>query len=131
MNEQRELRWDSPTSESGKVLPPAVPSEDHLGGVRDENNVLVLTGDETGEMVYLGKGSGKLPIAAALRNDVIGLFPPSHSRTGRFPRAVVLRKAPRFATFPVREAGASVLADDEREGAIPLLESMVWPAARR
>jgi len=95
--------------------------------VRSENNVVLLAGEETGEMVYLGKGSGCLPVAAALLNDVIGLYHARHSWTGRFPRAGVTPRPPRFATFLAREGGASVLSDTEQEGAIPLLESLIWP----
>ncbi len=107
------------------VLPLAVPSESHLGSVRAESNVVILAGEETGEMVYLGKGSGRLPVAAALLNDVIGLFHSSHSWTGRFPRADRAPAAPRFSTFLVREAGATVLSDEEKECAVPLLDSLV------
>jgi homoserine dehydrogenase len=117
----------NPESPIAGVLPLAVPADGHLGNVRGENNVVVLTGEETGEMVYIGKGSGKLPVATALLNDVIGLYHPSHSWTGRFPRAGVHLRAPRFATFVVREEGATVLTDIEQPGAVPLLESLIWP----
>jgi homoserine O-acetyltransferase len=117
----------NPESPVAGVLPLAVPADGHLGNVRGENNVVVLTGEETGEMVYLGKGNGKLPVATALLNDVIGLYHPSHSWTGRFPRAGVHLRAPRFATFVVREEGATVLTDIEQPGAVPLLESLIWP----
>ncbi len=109
------------------VQPLAVPAEGHLGSVRSENNVVVLAGEETGEMVYIGKGSGRLPVAAALLNDIIGLYHPSHSWTGRFPQAGFRPLAPRFGTFLARKDGAAVLTDMEQEGAIPLLESMMWP----
>jgi homoserine dehydrogenase len=115
---------ESPTA---GVLPLAVPAEGHLGSVRTENNVVVITGEETGEMVYLGKGSGRLPVAAALLNDVIGLYHSRHSWTGRFPRAAFELQAPRFATFLAREDRATVLTDTWKEGAVPLLESMIWP----
>lgn len=117
----------SPEFPVAGVLPLAVPAEGHLGSVRAENNVVLLAGEETGEMVYLGKGSGRLPIAAALLNDVVGLFHPRHSWTGRFPRAGFAPRPARFATFLVREGGATVLSDTEQAGAIPLLESLIWP----
>jgi len=109
------------------VLPLAVPADGHLGTVRAQNNVVVLTGDDTGEMVYLGMGSGRLPVAAALLNDVIGLYHPRHSWTGRFPRSGFGPRAPRFATFLVREGEMTVLSDTEQPGGIPLLESLIWP----
>lgn len=112
------------------VLPMAVPAESHLGSVRAENNVVALAGEETGELVYLGKGSGQLPVATALLNDVIGLFHSSHSWTGRFPRASFGFQAPRFATFLAREGGVTVLTDTEQDGSVPLLESLIWPHRR-
>jgi homoserine dehydrogenase len=112
------------------VLPVAVPAESHLGSVRAENNVVVLAGDDTGELVYLGKGSGRLPVAAALLNDVIGLFHPRHSWTGRFPRANFGFQALRFVTFLTREGGVTVLTDTEQENCVPLLESMIYPYRR-
>jgi len=112
------------------VLPVAVPAEGHLGSVRAENNVVVLAGEDTGELVYLGKGSGRLPVAAALLNDVIGLFHPSHSWTGRFPRAHFGFDAPRFATFLAREGGVTVLTDTGHGNCVPLLESMIHPYRR-
>ena len=115
---------DAPTA---GVLPLAVPAEGHLGSVRADNNVVLLAGAETGELVYLGKGSGRLPIAAALLNDVIGLFHPSHSWTGRFPPAASRPRAPRFATFLAREGGNCVLTDGYQGNSIPLLESLIWP----
>ena len=82
-------------------------------------------------MVHLGKGSGRLPVAAALLNDVLGLYHPSHSWTGRFPRGQSAPRAPKFARFLTREGGASVLRDECQEGAIPLLEALIWPHVRR
>jgi len=119
--------FKGPESPIAGVLPLAVPAEGHLGSVRAENNVIVLAGEETGEMVYLGAGSGRLPVATALLNDVIGLFHPHHSWTGRFPRPETGLTPPRFATFIGRESGATVLTDKGREGSVPLLESLIWP----
>ncbi|MBZ5534751.1 MAG: homoserine O-acetyltransferase [Acidobacteriia bacterium] len=120
------LFMTSPESPTAGVLPLAVPAEGHLGSVRTDNNVVVLAGEETGEMVYLGKGSGRLPVAAALLNDVIGLYHSRHSWTGRFPRAAFELHAPRFATFLARDDRATVLTDTPREGSIPLLDSLIW-----
>ncbi len=117
----------SPESPIAGVLPLAVPAEGHLGSVLTENNVVVLAGEETGEMVYLGKGTGRLPVASALLNDVIGLYHSSHSWTGRFPRAAFQLRTPRFAAFLARVNGTTVLTDVEKEGAVPVLESLIWP----
>jgi homoserine O-acetyltransferase len=117
----------SPEAPTIGVQPVAVPADGHLGSTRAENNVVLLAGEETGEMVYLGKGSGRLPVAAALLNDVIGLYHPRHSWTGRFPRAQSPPRAPKFATFLTRERGATVLSDEQQEGSIPLLDALIWP----
>ncbi len=107
------------------VMPLAVNAEGHLGSVRAENNVIVLEGEETGELVYLGRGSGHLPVATALLNDLIGLHHPAHSWTGRYPRAAFKPDPPRFATFLVREAGAAFLTDEASDNAIPVLDSLL------
>jgi homoserine dehydrogenase len=107
------------------VLPVAVPAEGHLGAVRGENNVIVIDEGDAGEMVHLGHGAGSMPVATAVLNDIIGLFNPSRSWTGRYPRAECAPAAPRFANFLARERGATVITDAEVEGAVPLLESML------
>lgn len=112
-----------PGGPAAGVLPVAVPAESHLGGVRGDNNVVVLDGGDAGEMVYLGRGTGNLPIASAALNDLIGLFHPAHSWTGRFPRAAHLPSAPRFAHFLAREGNAAVITDDPLPGSIPVLGS--------
>jgi homoserine O-acetyltransferase len=110
------------------VLPAAVPADSHLGGVRGVDNAIVLRGEETGELVHLGKGSGNLPVATALLNDLIGLFRPGHSWTGRFPPAGYAPAAPGFSRFLARAADGSV---GVVEGAppnadlVPLLDSML------
>jgi hypothetical protein len=77
----------------------AVPAEGHLGGVHGEDNVVVLDRGEEGELVQLGRGSGVLPVATAALNDLVGLFHPSRSWTGRYPRAAAPPAAPAFARW--------------------------------
>jgi homoserine O-acetyltransferase len=105
------------------VLPAAVAAQGHLGGVRGADNVIVLAGEETGELVHLGRGGGQLPVATALLNDLIGLFHPSHSWTGRFPPAGFAPVAPEFSRWLVREGGVSI-GERATPGAIPLRDSM-------
>ena len=105
------------------VLPAAVAAGGHLGGVRGADNVIVLTGEETGELVHLGRGGGQLPVATALLNDLIGLFQPDHSWTGRYPLAGFAPVAPGFTRWLVREGDVSV-GERPTAGAIPLLESL-------
>ncbi len=106
------------------VLPAAVSAESHLGRVRGDNNVVVLGGEEIGELVYLGRGSGRRPVATALLNDLVGLFHPSHSWTGRYPPASTSPARPRFERFVVRDGGKVVFSDTMTEGAVPVLESL-------
>jgi hypothetical protein len=110
-------------------MPLAVPAEGHLGGVRGENNVIVVDEGEAGEMVHLGLGAGSLPVATAALNDLIGLFNPARSWTGRYPRAEHLPHAPRFVHYLARELGATVITDTPGRGAVPLLDSLI--GARR
>jgi homoserine O-acetyltransferase len=112
------------------VMPLAVPAQGHLGGVSGVDNVIVLSGEETGELVHIGKGSGHLPVATALLNDLIGLYHPSHSWTGRFPPAGFSPAQPRFANFLVREHGATMLDDENVNGGIPVLESLIRESAQ-
>jgi homoserine O-acetyltransferase len=107
------------------VMPLAVPAEGHLGGLRGDNNVIVVDEADAGEMVHLGPGAGSLPIATAALNDLIGLFNPSRSWTGRYPRADSRPDAPRFAHFLRREHGSTVITDLPGDGAVPLLDSLV------
>jgi homoserine dehydrogenase len=107
------------------VLPLAVPVEGHLGGVRGENNVIVLDEGEGGEMVHLGHGAGSLPVATAALNDLIGLFNPARSWTGRYPRAEHPPGAPRFVHYLARELGATVITDSPGPGSVPLLDSLI------
>ncbi|MBP7149012.1 MAG: homoserine O-acetyltransferase [Acidobacteria bacterium] len=108
----------------GAVLPVAAPADGHLGGVRGEDNVVVLDGGETGELVYLGRGSGTLPVATAVLNDLLGLYHQPRSWTGAYPPGPRLLP-PRFAHFLAREGGSAVIVDGPAAGAVPLLASLV------
>jgi hypothetical protein len=110
-----------------KVPLPAVQAEGHAGSVSAGYNAVLFAGADAGEMVCLGKGSGQLPVEAALLNAGIGLFHPSHSWTGRFPRSGSKLRTPRFAPFLTREGGTSALSDAAEDGSIPLLDSLIWP----
>jgi hypothetical protein len=66
-------------------------------------------------------------VATALLNDLIGLFHPSHSWTGRFPPAGFAPAAPEFDRYLARAAdgdAATVPAGEAGPDAVPLLESM-------
>src|SRR2546428_7675426 len=48
-----------------------LPESHPLAAVRDENNALIIRGRAVGEMLFVGKGAGSLPTAAAVLSDVI------------------------------------------------------------
>ena len=54
-----------------EVSPAFVPAESQLSGVDDVFNGILVRGDATGEVVFYGKGAGKLPTASAVVSDVI------------------------------------------------------------
>ncbi len=53
------------------VEPMLVPHENQLAGVEDVFNAVLLKGDMLGDVVFYGKGAGKLPTASAVVADVI------------------------------------------------------------
>lgn len=63
--------------EDGKVLcrvSPMLISEDHpLSGVEDVFNAIMVHGDSIGDVMFYGRGAGKLPTASAVMADVIDI----------------------------------------------------------
>lgn len=53
------------------VEPCLVPRENQLAGVDDVFNAVLVKGDMLGDVVFYGKGAGKLPTASAVVADVI------------------------------------------------------------
>ena len=51
------------------VSPVFVPVENQLSRVDDVFNGVLVTGDETGDVMFYGKGAGKLPTASAVIAD--------------------------------------------------------------
>ena len=54
-----------------EVSPAFVPYDSQLSGVDDVFNGILVCGDATGDVVFYGKGAGKLPTASAVMADVI------------------------------------------------------------
>ncbi len=106
------------------VLPVAVPADGHLGGVRGDYNVVVLDGGADAELVQLGRGGGGLPVAMGALNDLVGIFRPTRSWTGRYPPASVRPEAPRFALFLARRGSSIVITDLPEGPAVPTLDSL-------
>jgi len=106
------------------VRPCAVPDQGHLGASGAENNVLVLDGERTGEMVFLGKGAGAMPVASAVLGDLVGLSDAEHSWTGRYPAAISQAIPPQFKRYLVIVDGQVTHLDVDQEGAVPVLDSL-------
>ena len=56
---------------SAEVEPMLVPDGNQLAGVDDVFNAILIKGDMLGDVVFYGKGAGKLPTASAVVADVI------------------------------------------------------------
>ncbi|MEZ4647298.1 MAG: homoserine O-acetyltransferase [Candidatus Eisenbacteria bacterium] len=132
------------------VLPVAVPKDGHLGGTGADGHVLVIEGDRSGELVFLGRGAGDMPVASAVLGDLVGLCDPMKSWTGRYPYSAAPLLAPRFLRYLVREgdetrivdavssraggdmssADGSGLVGSSPAGAIPLLDSWMFSSRR-
>lgn len=61
--------------EDGKVTayvaPHLIPKEQQLAGVEDVFNGIVVRGDAIGDVMFYGRGAGKLPTASAVSADII------------------------------------------------------------
>ncbi len=64
--------------EDGKVqigvAPCFIPGDSQLAGVDDVFNGILVRGDATGDVVFYGKGAGKLPTASAVVADIIDVI---------------------------------------------------------
>ncbi len=56
---------------SAIVSPALVKNNSQLAGVNDVFNAILVRGDATGDVVFYGKGAGKLPTASAVVADVL------------------------------------------------------------
>lgn len=56
---------------SAIVSPAIVKNSSQLAGVNDVFNAILVRGDATGDVVFYGKGAGKLPTASAVVADVL------------------------------------------------------------
>ena len=70
----RLIAWTK-RSDDGRVSigvePCLVPEENQLAGVEDVFNAVLVKGDMLGDVVFYGKGAGKLPTASAVVADVV------------------------------------------------------------
>ena len=62
-------------NDGGKVTvmtcPAVIEGESQLAGVNDVFNAILVKGDATGDVVFYGKGAGKLPTASAVVSDIV------------------------------------------------------------
>ena len=56
---------------SALVSPAFVPADSQLANVNDVFNAILVRGDATGDVVFYGRGAGKLPTASAIVADII------------------------------------------------------------
>ncbi|MGN1422681.1 MAG: homoserine dehydrogenase [Oscillospiraceae bacterium] len=63
------------------VFPAVIRDESQLAGVNDVFNAILVRGDATGDVVFYGKGAGKLPTASAVVSDIVTAV--KHSGTSR------------------------------------------------
>jgi homoserine O-acetyltransferase len=107
---------------TASVRPIAVPADTHLGLVRGVNHVVVINDRDGSETVFLGSGGGALPVATAVMNDLIGLFDPSHSWTGRFPAEDVSLRSPTFGDYLVLQHGVPKVVSGKGSDGVPVLD---------
>ncbi|MDR2933286.1 MAG: homoserine dehydrogenase, partial [Oscillospiraceae bacterium] len=53
------------------VSPAMIPKTSQLAGIDDVFNGILVRGDATGDVVFYGKGAGKLPTASAVIGDIV------------------------------------------------------------
>lgn len=63
------------------VFPAVIRNESQLAGVSDVFNAILVHGDATGDVVFYGKGAGKLPTASAVVSDIVSAV--KHRGTSR------------------------------------------------
>ncbi len=107
------------------VEPHFVPVEHPLAGVEDVFNAIQVTGDAIGDVMFYGRGAGKLPTASAVVSDVME----------------VVREGDRVPALAWAEGGAEAVAPLDGwaspwgvrlRGAVPELvgaEAVDWPDA--
>jgi homoserine dehydrogenase len=64
-----------------RVHPALIPRAHPLASVRDVFNAVLVRGDATGEVMFYGRGAGKLPTASAIVADIVDAARGSASQT--------------------------------------------------
>jgi homoserine dehydrogenase len=84
------------------VEPALIPSDHPLANVRNENNALLVYGNAVGELMFYGKGAGRLPTASAVLSDVIEIAIASPLHTDMVERKRIGISELRSSNFYVR-----------------------------
>jgi len=93
-----------------RVGPVLLASSHPLAGVCDENNAVLVSGDEVGEMLFSGKGAGSLPSASAVLSDIVDIA--CHqggflsSSAARLTAVSAPRSGPQYLRFTVADPSA-------------------------
>ncbi len=61
------------------TCPAVISEESQLSGVNDVFNAILVRSDATGDVVFYGKGAGKLPTASAVVADIINALKTDHT----------------------------------------------------
>ena len=67
------IGWASKRDDKAAVMvcPAFISESSQLAGVNDVFNAILVRGDATGDVMFYGKGAGKLPTASAVVSDII------------------------------------------------------------
>ena len=67
------IGWASKREDKAAVMvcPAFIPESSQLSSVNDVFNAILVRGDATGDVMFYGKGAGKLPTASAVVSDII------------------------------------------------------------
>ncbi len=80
-------------SENGKVLvnvsPRIVPMSNPLSGVNDVFNGILVSGEAVGDLMFYGRGAGRIPTAGAVLADIVEVV--KHLNTKQLPPSVWVR----------------------------------------
>lgn len=67
------IGWASKRGDKAAVMvcPAFISNDSQIASVKDVFNAILVRGDATGDVVFYGKGAGKLPTASAVVSDII------------------------------------------------------------
>ncbi|MFT3951291.1 MAG: homoserine dehydrogenase [Oscillospiraceae bacterium] len=94
------------------VCPRFVSRGNILSSVEDVYNAITVTGDGVGDVMFYGKGAGKLPTASAVVGDIIDALKASGARAGYF---VGGQHRPQLYGFAQKSGGFDVRAHSFRQ----------------